>query len=82
VAGPEHLEILNQGVEIWIRWREKNPEVIPELSKVGLREGSFDCINFSKSDLSHVTLSFVNAAAAKFEVADLSFAIRNKSDLQ
>ena len=31
MANPEHLEILKQGVDVWNRWREENPEVKPDL---------------------------------------------------
>ena len=37
MANPEHLEILKQGVTIWNRWREENPEVRPDLSNTELR---------------------------------------------
>jgi len=32
MANPEHLKILKQGVEVWNKWREENPEVRPDLS--------------------------------------------------
>ncbi len=32
MANPEHVEILEQGVEAWNEWRELNPEVRPDLS--------------------------------------------------
>src|SRR5437667_7127645 len=32
MPNPEHLAILKQGVEVWNRWREDNPEVSPDLS--------------------------------------------------
>lgn len=31
MANPEHVEILKQGVDVWNRWREENPEVVPDL---------------------------------------------------
>jgi hypothetical protein len=31
MANPEHLEILKQGVEAWNEWREKNPDIEPDL---------------------------------------------------
>jgi hypothetical protein len=31
VANEEHLAILKQGVEVWNKWREKNPEIKPDL---------------------------------------------------
>jgi len=37
MANPEHLEILKQGVEVWNRWREENPQVQPELRDVNLQ---------------------------------------------
>ena len=33
MANPEHVEILKQGVDVWNRWREENPEILkPDLS--------------------------------------------------
>ena len=29
MANPEHLEILKQGVDVWNKWREENPECNP-----------------------------------------------------
>ena len=36
MANPEHLKILKQGVEVWNKWREDNPDVYPDLSLVAL----------------------------------------------
>ena len=33
MANPEHLKILEQGVEIWNKWRKKNLEIEPDLSE-------------------------------------------------
>jgi hypothetical protein len=32
MINPEHLAILKQGVEIWNKWREENPDIMPDLS--------------------------------------------------
>jgi hypothetical protein len=32
MANQEHLEILHQGVEIWNKWREEKPDIVPDLS--------------------------------------------------
>ena len=32
MANPEHVEILKQGVEVWNAWREKHPDIQPNLS--------------------------------------------------
>jgi uncharacterized protein YjbI with pentapeptide repeats len=36
MANPEHLAILKQGVEVWNRWRDDNPEAVPDLSDADL----------------------------------------------
>ena len=38
MANEEHLKILKQGVEAWNEWREKNPQITPDLSKADLYE--------------------------------------------
>jgi hypothetical protein len=37
MANPEHLEILNRGIEVWNRWRNQNPYIRPDLNKANLR---------------------------------------------
>jgi hypothetical protein len=37
VANEKHVEMLRSGVEVWNRWRDQNPEVIPDLSGADLR---------------------------------------------
>ena len=36
MANEEHLKILKQGVEAWNEWREKNPQITPDLIKANL----------------------------------------------
>lgn len=36
MANPKHLEILRRGVKAWDKWREKRPEVTPELGDANL----------------------------------------------
>ena len=36
MADEEHLRIIRQGVNIWNEWREKHPELIPDLSGADL----------------------------------------------
>ncbi|MEK7674001.1 MAG: hypothetical protein AAB371_02285 [Patescibacteria group bacterium] len=37
MANQEHLAILRNGVDVWNEWREKNPDVTPDLSGLKLR---------------------------------------------
>jgi uncharacterized protein YjbI with pentapeptide repeats len=41
MANPAHEEILKQGVDKWNRWRNNNPEIKPDLSKIDLSRPNF-----------------------------------------
>jgi uncharacterized protein YjbI with pentapeptide repeats len=36
MANPEHLAILNQGVDVWNGWRDREPQTAPDLSRASL----------------------------------------------
>jgi len=36
MANEEHLKILKQRIEAWNEWREKNPQITPDLSGANL----------------------------------------------
>lgn len=36
MANPEHLAILNQGVEVWNKWRKEHPGHETDLAKADL----------------------------------------------
>ncbi|MCE7924167.1 MAG: pentapeptide repeat-containing protein [Haliscomenobacteraceae bacterium CHB4] len=71
MANAEHLEILKSGVEKWNKWREKNNDIKPDLSKADL----------SKADLSHANLSYADFSYAGLSYADLSYAELSSADL-
>jgi uncharacterized protein YjbI with pentapeptide repeats len=50
MASEEHLQIIRQqGVVLWIAWREKNPEVLhPDLSGAYLREANLAGANLTE----------------------------------
>jgi hypothetical protein len=39
VANEKHVEMLRSGVEVWNSWREKKPDVIPDLKRAPERSG-------------------------------------------
>jgi hypothetical protein len=41
MANDEHLAILKQGVEVWNEWRQKNPDVRPDLSRANIQTQQF-----------------------------------------
>ncbi len=56
MANPEHLAILNEGVEVWNRWREENPKMRPDLSDAELYGEDFSNINLREADLQRADL--------------------------
>lgn len=58
MANPEHLEILKQGLEVWNQWREKNPNIQPDLQNADLCGADFS----NKSDIDEALFpnKFVN----------------------
>lgn len=82
MANPEHLKILEQGVEVWNRWREANPEIRPDLIEAELgKKGPFTTdpemidlkgINLSGAKLSGAYLCVVDMSSADLSCVDLS----------
>lgn len=60
MANPEHLEILNKGVDAWNEWR-KSLNIVPDLREAVLRG----------KDLRRINLSGANLEGAKLREADL-----------
>lgn len=61
MADDEHLAVLRQGVSAWNEWRDRHPQVEPDLSRIDLRDQNFTgCnfrgTNFTRSDLSMTSL--------------------------
>lgn len=71
MANEEHLAILKQGVEVWNKWREANPDVRPDLSKTNLYEADLRWANLSETNLSKVNLGRADLSWADLSVADL-----------
>jgi uncharacterized protein YjbI with pentapeptide repeats len=85
MANPNHIKILKQGIEIWNSWRQRFPEIKPDLSQANLTEVNLCpltiCDNFKASY--QITADFAEAnlcgtildrsqlAKANFRGADL-----------
>ena len=74
MANKEHLAILEQGVEVWNRWREENPGVEPDLIKANLSGAILSEINFNKADLSWADISGANLIESSLNGGNLSWA--------
>lgn len=56
MANPEHLEILEQGVEVWNKWREDNQDIKPNLRWIIFNGANLDNANLSEANLSNANL--------------------------
>ena len=77
MANPEHLAILEQGVEQWNKWRKERPDLIPDLDvadlrRADLRNARLVDANLSMADLSQTNLTGANLSRANLRLADLS----------
>ncbi len=72
MANEEHLKILKQGVEAWNEWREKNPQITPDLSKANLIMADLSGADLSGADLCEADLNKAVLHAADLYKADLT----------
>lgn len=66
MANEEHLKILRQGVEVWNKWREENPEIKPDLA-----EANLDGVNLCGVNLRNAGLAGVALREADVKMGDL-----------
>lgn len=71
MASPEHLEILNQGVDAWNAWRKKHPGNEPNLRKAELSGMDLQNANFNDTNLRRADLRETNLSGASFRRTDL-----------
>ncbi|MBI5846077.1 MAG: toll/interleukin-1 receptor domain-containing protein [Deltaproteobacteria bacterium] len=76
MANEEHLAILRQGVEVWNKWREDNPDIRPDLE-----EADFAGADLSEIDLGNAYLLKANLKGANLFKAYLHHAYLSEADL-
>ena len=84
MANDEHVALLKQGVAAWNAWRDKNPDIRPDLVAADLSEADLNgadlvaadlsAANLSEADLNGADLRAANLRAANLSAADLSAA--------
>lgn len=72
MANPEHLKILKRGVRAWNKWRNKNPEITPNLERAELDGANLVGINFQDTLLRLSSLASANLSHASLQDANLS----------
>lgn len=68
----EHLEILEQGVAGWNRWRQDNPDIRPALNHASLISTDLQLIDLREANLREATLWKSDLKRAALMGADLS----------
>ena len=71
MANPEHLQILQQGVEAWNTWRSMHRDITPDLYRADLTRAKLTNVNLWRADLRQVNLSKAHLHGTIFHEADL-----------
>ena len=82
MANEEHLTLLQQGVAVWNEWREKHPELLPDLTGVQLPGADLCTINLSKANLARANLQGALLSEANLQEAHLPWTILSDANLQ
>lgn len=80
-SNKKHLTVLNRGTSAWNRWRDGNPEVIPELAGARPIRQDLNRVDLSGANLRGAQLSAFSLSEAFLQGADLSEANLNKARL-
>ena len=72
MANRRHLDILQQGVGAWNKWRQVHPRLKPDLSSANLSGTILQGANFSNADLSFADISEAHINYAQFNDAILT----------
>lgn len=81
MANPEHVKILEQGVDVWNKWREDNLSIYPNLRGVDLSDKSLGRANFSLTDFYGTNFSRSYLADTDFSGANLSLSVFFRTNL-
>src|SRR4051794_17585534 len=81
MADEEHVDLLKQGVEVWNKWRQKNPDVKADLHDADLSGADLDRANLGGANLGGANLRRANLNGADLRRANLGGAILNGADL-
>jgi len=81
MANDEHVAMLKKGVAAWNAWRDENPDIRPDLSRVFLPKANIGRTNLSEANLSEAFLSEAFLRGANLSGADLSGAFLPQAHL-
>ncbi|WP_052672486.1 pentapeptide repeat-containing protein [Aliterella atlantica] len=86
MASEQHITLLRQGFRVWNKWRQQNPQSIPELKGADLRglklsRVDLSGVDLSEADFSGTSLFQANLSGANLCKANLSTALLQEADL-
>jgi len=81
MANPEHLEILQRGVDEWNRWREEHRDVRPDLREAVLQRAKLAGADLSGADLRNADLREADLSRTSLNAARLRRAILYRANL-
>src|SRR6516164_1661612 len=81
MANPDHLNMLQQGVNAWNAWREWNSSITPDLREADLIGARLSRANLSSADLRFANLRKANLRKANLREAKLSSADLSEANL-
>jgi len=82
MANQEHLAKLKEGVEAWNEWREKNPDLQPDLQGANLYRAQLQGANLEEAQLQGADLEEAQLQGADLEAAQLQAAYLELAQLQ
>ena len=71
MANQKHLALVKEGAEVWNQWRDKNPEIEPDLWGADLQDADLQGFNLKNANLKEAMLFGVNFQGANLQNADL-----------
>ena len=71
MQSPDHVERIKEGVAVWNKWREKNPDIRPSLGLADLSGLDLSGAELSDADLAGSQLNRCNLSRADLTDADL-----------
>jgi hypothetical protein len=82
MANPEHLQILEQGVEAWKAWRDQHRDITPDLCEADLAGADLREVDLTGTNLREAVLSKADLREADLDGADLDGAALSKANLR
>ena len=71
MANEKHLAILKGGIQTWNQWRDKHPEIRPDLSEANLGKANLSQANLSQANLWKADLHEADLRATNLQQADI-----------